>query len=257
MATSKNKSKKINKKTNLKKKKIRVKIIKWTSLILLVIGAILLLLLSDIFNIKEINVINNNRISSEEIIKLSGIQVNDNIFKFLKFKAKDSIKSNPYVENVKIHRKINGTVEIDVEERTPTYMIEKEENYFYINNQGYILEQNSEKLEAPTIEGFVTKELIPGNRLEIADLKKLNIVIQIMQAAKSKEIAEKISKINVESDYDYIITMEEEQKTVHFGNGTRINDKITKIIPVLEDNVDVAGEIFVKDINKVYFRGDV
>ena len=257
MATSKNKSKKINKKTNLKKKKIRVKIIKWTSLILLVIGAILLLLLSDIFNIKEINVINNNRISSEEIIKLSGIEVNDNIFKFLKFKAKDSIKSNPYIENVKIHRKINGTVEIDVEERTPTYMIEKEGNYFYINNQGYILEQNNEKLEVPTIEGFVTEELIPGNRLEIADLKKLNIVIQIMQAAKSKEIAEKISKINVESDYDYIITMEEEQKTVHFGNGTRINDKITKIIPVLEDNVDVAGEIFVKDINKVYFRGDV
>ena len=250
-------NKKKNKRVNYKKKKLRAKIIKWTSFIILVFGAILLLLLSDLFNIKEINVINNNRISSEEIIKLSGIQVNENIFKFLKFKAKDNIKTNPYVESVKIRRKFNRTIEIDTEERIPTYMIKQEENYFYLNNQGNSLEQNSEKIEAPLIEGLTTEELIPGNRLELVDLKKLNTVIQIMQTAKSKDIAEKITTINVESDFDYIIKMESEQKTIHFGSGATINDKIIKIIPVLEDNVGVSGEIFVQDINKVYFRGDV
>ena len=61
----------------------------------------------------------------------------------------------------------------------------------------------------------------------------------------------------MESDQDYVIKMEGEQKTIHFGNNTTINDKIIKIIPVLEDNTGVSGEIFVQDINKVYFRGDV
>ena len=250
-------NKKKNKRVNQKKKKLRAKIIKWTSLIILIFGAVLLLLLSDLFNIKEIKVLNNNRITSEEIIKLSNIQVNENMFRFLKIKAKNNIKSNPYVENVKIHRKLNKTIEIDIIERIPTYMIEKDESYYYINNQGYILEQNSETIDAPIIEGFTTEELIPGNRIELADLKKLNIIIQIMQTAKSKEIAEKITTINVESDLDYIISMEEEQKTIHFGSGTTINDKIIKIIPVLEDNIGVPGEIFVQNVNKVYFRGDV
>ena len=254
---AKAKTKKINKKISNKKKKKRAKIIKWTFLIILIIVIVLLILLSDLFNIREINVVNNNRISSEEIIKLSGIQVNENIFKFLKIKAKESIKTNPYVENVKIHRKINLKVEIDVEERVPTFMLEQEDEYFYINNQGYILEKNSEKIETPIIEGIVTENLTPGNRLDVADLKKLNTVIQIMQSANIRQIGDKITYINVESVNDYIIKMEDEQKTIHFGNGEKVNDKIIKIIPVLEDNEGVSGEIFVEDINKVYFRGDV
>ena len=250
-------NKKKNKRINVKKKKLRAKIIKWTSLFILSFGAILLLLLSDLFNIKEINVINNNRISSEEIIKLSGIKNNENMFKFLKFKAKDSIKTNPYIENVKIRRKLNKTIEINVEERIPTYMIVKEEKYLYINNQGYILEENEEKLEAPVIEGFETQNLEPGNRLELNDLKKLNSIIKIMQSAQTRQIADKITNINVESSFSIIIKMESEQKTIYFGDDTKIDDKIIKIIPVLEDNIGVSGEIFVQDINKIYFRGDV
>ena len=104
---------------------------------------------------------------------------------------------------------------------------------------------------------MVTENLEPGSRLDLADLKKLNTIIQIMQSAKIRQIGDKITSINVESVNDYIIAMEEEQKIIHFGNEEKINDKIIKIIPVMEDNQGIAGEIFVEDINKVYFRGDV
>ena len=251
------KIKKKNKRINIKKKKLRARIIKWTSIIILAIGAILFFLLSDLFNVKEIKVVNNNRISSEKIIALSGIQVNENMFKFLKIKAKENIKSEPYVEDVNIARRINGIIEINVEERKPSFMIKQEEKYAYINNQGYILEVSEESLEVPTIDGLSTKSIEPGKRLDIADLKKLNTIIQIMQSAKTKQIDIMITSINAESDLDYIIKMEGEQKTIHFGNATNIKDKIIKIIPVLEDNVGVAGEIYVNNINKVYFRGEV
>lgn len=251
------KIKKKNKKINIKKKKLRAKIIKWTSIIILVLGAMLLFLLSDLFNVKEIKVINNNRISSEKIVDLSGIQVNENMFKFLKFKAKESIQTEPYIENVKISRKINGIIEIKIEEREPTFMLKLEEGFLYINNQGYILEKNSEPLDIPTIEGCASEDLTPGNRLDTKDLKKLNIIIQIMQIAKIKGISELITGINAENEFDFIVKMNGEQKTIHLGNSLNLNDKITKIIPVIEDNIGVSGEIFVQDINKVYFRGDV
>lgn len=183
--------------------------------------------------------------------------MNTNMFKFLKIKVKEQIKTNPYIENVEVYRHLNGTIEINVTERIATYIIPREESYAYINNQGYILEINNERLEKPIIEGFATENIEPGNRLELVDLKKLNVIIQIMKAAEENNIADKITSINIESDADYLIKMDTETKTIHFGNSTRINDKIIKIIPVLEDNTGVSGQIFVKDIEKVYFRGDV
>lgn len=96
------------KKQNIsKKKKKRLKVLKWTSLFVLVLVAITLFLLSDIFNIKEIKVINNNKISAEEIKELSTLHVDENMFKFLKITVEEKIKQNPYIETVAIHRKLD------------------------------------------------------------------------------------------------------------------------------------------------------
>lgn len=96
------------KKQNIsKKKKKRLKILRWTSLLILGAVAITLLLLSDLFNIKEIKVINNNKITSQEIRDLSTLQVDENMFKFLKISAIEKIKQNPYIESANIHRKLN------------------------------------------------------------------------------------------------------------------------------------------------------
>ena len=238
--------KKKNKKISLKQKR-RKKIIKWTSIIILIITAIVLLLLSDLFNIKEIKVSGNNKISMEEIISASGIKTGENMFKFLKIKAKENIKTIPYIENVKIKRKLNGNIEIAVEERVATYMLAMEEGQFgYINNQGYILEITEETIEKPIITGYSTENLAAGSRLDIADLKKLNSIIKIMKAAEEKEVADIISNINIESSQNYIITMESEGKTIHFGDEKNINDKFVKLMAVLEDTKRTKWRNFFK-----------
>lgn len=129
--------------------------------------------------------------------------------------------------------------------------------YAYINNQGYILELNSEKLELPTITGYITENIEPGSRLEVIDLKKLNIIIQILNTAKEKGLAEKITNINIENDNDFLLTMESENKLIHFGDDKNINDKFVKLIAVLEDTVGEKGDIFLNNIDKVYFRKEV
>lgn len=98
---------KTKKQTVSKKKKRRLKIIKWTSLFVLMAGALTLFLLSDVFNIKEIKVINNNKITSQEIKELSGLQVNENMFKFLEMSVVEKIKQNPYIESANIRRKLD------------------------------------------------------------------------------------------------------------------------------------------------------
>ena len=147
--TNKNKIKKdekqrraLTKKERKRKKKIkRIKFfLKLILFVGLVSGTIIFALTSPIFNIKDIKVINNNQVQADTIISLSELKKEDNIFKFYGKNVVNKIKENAYIENVKIHRKLPNTIEIKVEERTPTFSVDYMGKYAYINTQGYILE---------------------------------------------------------------------------------------------------------------------
>lgn len=135
-------------------------------------------------------------------------------------------------------------------------MLVLENKYAFINNQGYILEITDVKLEVPSITGYVTEDLKPGKRLTEEDLKKLDTVIQIIKSAGEKGLDKKITNINIEDQKDFLITIESENKLIHFGTSSNINDKFINIEAILKDTVGQKGEIFVNDLNKVFFRED-
>ena len=234
-----------------KKKKIK-KVIKWLTLFLLIIGGIVFALVSPIFNINEIKVNNNNQIAIETIVSLSQLRVGQNIFRFNKNKVEEEIKTNPYVESVDVKRKLPNKIEIAIEERNKNYNVEFLNGYFYINNQGYILEISEQKLDLPVIQGISTEadQIVPGNRLNKEDLSKLETVIQIMNICKSYELDQKVSIIDITNKSDYIIYMEEEKKTIHLGDESNLSNKMLYVPTILEENQGKEGTIYVNgDIN--------
>ena len=62
-------------------------------------------MLSSFFNIKNIEVTGNTKLTSQEIISLSQIQLDENTFKIVKSKIEKNIKQNAYKEKVDIKRK--------------------------------------------------------------------------------------------------------------------------------------------------------
>lgn len=257
-AVSKKNSKKqtYNKKKKTKKSNCLGTIIVFTIILSVIIA---LILFSDLFNITKITVINNSKITTEEIIQNSNLVIGNNMFKTLKTTSKNGIKSNPYIEEVKISRRLDGEVVIDIKERTATYMLQRENDYAYINNQGYILEISNTKLELPIIKGYSTTEFVIGNRIDISDLEKLDIIIEIMEVAKSKGIKNIITAINISDGNNFILEIPTEGKTVQFGDETNINVKVLWIVDLITREKGIAGEIVlnVTDIKKVYFREKV
>ena len=256
---NKNKTKKTNSSKKKSSKKKNLKLRRTIAVIISVIilaGIVALILMSGLFSIKKITVINNLQISKERIIADSNIKTGDNLFRTLKSSIKSGVKSNPYIEDVKIKKKLNGEVILDVQERTPTYMLKGENNYWYINNQGYILENTNVTLSAPMITGYATKDIKEGNRLEKQDLKRLDVVIQIMESAKSNGLSDKIFSIDISDANNYILDIPSELKRVQFGDGTNINVKMLWILDLLEREKGVDGDIMlnVSNIKKVYFK---
>ena len=108
----------------LKKKKRIKRMLKFTALLIIIIAGIIFALVSPIFNIKEIDVSNNNQINTETIISLSQLNLGQNIFKFNKNKVNKNIKTNAYIESVEIKRKLPNKVQIQIEERKQEYNVE-------------------------------------------------------------------------------------------------------------------------------------
>lgn len=254
---------KIKTEAQLKKEKRRKKL----ALFLLIVIAICLFLLSPIFNLKNVNIVGNSKVSSEEILSLSGLVHNESIFKVNKASVSNKIYKNPYIENIEIRRKIPSTINIQVVERETRFMLEFANAYVYINSQGYMLEITQEKAEVPLISGFTTEleEINPGNRLCTEDLKRLQIVIEIMEVAKNNNIANLVTKVDISDTSDYIVEFASEGKIAHLGDcatsKSNLNTKILYVKELIEEyEKGVEGEIFVNmDLNtkKVYFKEKV
>lgn len=239
------------------------RIVKFTLLLGIIIGAIVFATCSPIFNITDIEVLNNNRVSSDTVISLSGISTNENIFRFIATKVSNSIKQNAYIEDVKIRRVLPNKVQIEVEERKTKFSIPVLGEFAYMSTQGYILEITQNELNLPIIYGFQTPEenIVVGNRIEDEDLTSLEMILKIMNAMNDSELSEKVTSIDISDKNDYSIYMQEERKTIHLGDASNLSNKMLYVMAILEKEKDVAGEIFANgDLNsdfRVYFREEV
>ena len=249
----KTKQKMSKKQRQILKKKKRIKLmLKFTALLIIIIAGIIFALVSPIFNIKEIDVSNNEQIKTETIVSLSQLNLGQNIFKFNKNKVNKNMKTNAYIESVEIKRKLPNKVQIQIEERKQEYNVEFLNGYAYINNQGYILQISEEKQALPTIQGISTpdEQIVEGNRLNSEDLEKLEVIIQIMNICKNYELDSKITNIYISTKDEYTLYLEEEKKTIYLGDKSNLSNKMLYVQVIIEENRGKEGAIFVNgDLN--------
>ena len=241
----------------------RGKIIKWIGIIILVLAATIFLFTTPLFNLTKIEVIGNDRVSDEEIISLSQLKLNENMFKSSSISIKENIKGNAYIEDVKIKRMLPNKIQIEVVERKVKFMIKLLNNYAYINSQGYILELTKETTEVPIIEGIETaeEEIVAGERLNVNDLRNLETALKIERTFEENEISKYITSINLKDSSDYIVYLKEKKKTVHLGDNSNLSTKVLYVKAIIDSEGKSRGDIFVNgDLNngfQPFFRKKV
>lgn len=258
---SKPKKKKVKKLSpkQIKRRKIIFKIVRWTGLFAIMCGIIIYVMLSPLFAIKNITVNTDGKLTQQEIISLSAISLNENTFKFTKKQITENIKENSYVDKVDIKRKLPDEIQITINERVPKLMILYGNAYVYIDNQGYMLEISKEYQNLPILKGIKTtdEEIEAGKRLCNEDLQKLTTVLKIMETAKSEELLDLITEINIEDSEDYKIIMDAEEKTVYLGDCSALDERMLWVKAILQEEEGVAGEIFVNmnlNVDAPFFR---
>ena len=242
-----------------KKKKINKKILGFCSIIILVAIIVVLALTAPIFNITKIEINGNEKVSKDTIIALSGIKMGENIFRFNNDMIQN-VKQNTYIEKVEIQRKMPGTVVISVKERKIKYQINLINSYVYLDKNGYLLENSSERKNVPVIVGFSIKEdeMLNEKRLKDNDLEKLANAAKIIEAVKAINIDNLITEVNVEDKNNTILYLESKSKKINVGDTTNLTNKMLYVQKILENEEGKSGSVFVNgDISagfKPYFR---
>ena len=238
---------KINKQKEMEyKKRKKRKVILIVILIILILAVIMTyLLLSPSFRIQEISVKGNNQLSKERVTQLADVKIGDNIFSTLGIVTKVKLKQNGYIEDAKINKIFPNKIEIEIIERQKQFQIKTETGYINIDEQGYILEFSTEKLELPTIIGMEVTENQANqmNRLNEKDLVKMENVLQIENECKKIEIADKITQIQVNGEY--IITLENEGISINFGDATDLKERMYYVKAILKQEAGNAGTIYI------------
>ena len=243
-----------------KRFRILKSILKILLLFAIIVGILLFLFISPVFNIKNINVQGNNKINTEEIESLSKINMNENIFRFSSRQIEENVKENAYIDTVEVKRKIPNTVEIIVTEREAKYQLEYGNAFVYIDGNGNILEISNENANLPIIRGYSTAQenIQVGNKLVDEDCNKLLTIEKFLRAAKTNEIYDIMTYIDISNAKDYKFELPSKGKVAYLGDDTNINDKILTLKEILTREEGKNGQIFINDSNKMpYFRENV
>ncbi len=239
-----------------KRRKIKVRPGCLISVFILAVSAVVLFL-TPIFDIDDIEITGNERISKAEIMIASGIRENKNIFAINKAQAKKKIMALGYIEEVKIERKLPHRVTIEVKEGTVAAYLDFGDLYAGINKDGQTLcnmSKASPVKNAPVVLGIGVKKADVGKSIVLNDGRRdeYEVLVKLMETFDSLALTENITEIDITSKENIMFRYKGNLK-VELGGLNDYDLKFSYIMSMLSElGAEPTGVINMQSENYVY-----
>lgn len=229
-------------------------------LALLSVGVVLCL--TVFFKVEAIDITGSGMYSTEEIIAYCSVDVGDNLFLIDKEKCKQNLEEKlPYIYDVEIKRELPSTLQLNITEAMPAYIIKNEdESYTILDDQFKVLENNASEAISDAVEiqnAAITSNgagLLIGfeNEDTAACLNELSAIIKKLNIAEATAISSD-GKNNNYIVYDGRITLK-------LGNLDNLENKVYRGIAgcekLQESNPSAKGTMDLSGGKQFYFTAD-
>ena len=221
-----------------RKKKRNRKRILWLFIFLTGIF-VLFSLKTDYFYANKVIVEGNKYVEANKIVELSGITANTNILYMNVRNIKDSILTNSYLSNVKLKRKLPNTIVIDIDERTPRYVINNNESIYILDRELFILEIRADNpLGLPELAGLDTTGLDLGDKA--TDSVRIKYFVENYTRLMDS-LSEPISINRIDFTDTLNIQLEINKLIIKLGDEENLEDKLNKVINILIEEADYVN----------------
>lgn len=228
------------------------------------IGIAVLVLLAIVFaptiffQVSNVQVTGDTRYTSEELIASTGVKQGDNMF-FLDTKqiAADLKEKYPYLDNVKLHRKLPSTLQIEVSDRAAALSVKRSGKYLILDMSGKVLEEaKSAEKGTAKVTGVPMKGLNVGDTIDKEQYGKAASVMKLLELADQYGMKKHIKTIDVEKAYDVRVTYDK-RYTILLGTleESNLEHKIQFLKAILkEPSLPESGVIDLTDDKEARYR---
>ena len=215
-----------------KYRKLKIGVL-YTVMILAILTAGIAIGATVLFKIDTIQVVGESRYDPQEIISLSGVEKGENLITIDTAEGEAAIMSRmPYLETVRIKRKIPSTVNIEVTEAQAAGCIAYQNQYVIISGSGKVLELAQAPLEGvPVIKGAAIKEAELSEEIVLEDETVLTLISDIETARAAAGLAS-VTELDLTNPVSPTITYDG-RIIIKLGMPTDLEYKLQTAVAVL------------------------
>ncbi len=153
------------------------------------------------FRMDHIAVSGNERYSEREVLEASGLATGGNLYFLDKFDVKERIFAQlPYVEEIKINRKLPDTLLIEVRECKAVAGVGTEGDAWLISEQGKLLEQVAALPEGcPLLSGIMPVEPVPSRPMDLGEgtAYRVGVALTLLRESGARSMRENIGAVGM------------------------------------------------------------
>lgn len=203
---------------------------------------------SSLFKVKDINISGIEKVKREEVLRKVKLGPADKFYNISKKGRINSIKSIPYVKDVKLTFNLGGKVNINIVERKPYYQIQKKD-YNLIDSDFRIIDTTKDK----------NSNLMDIYGLDIENLKVGDYILRDKDSQEKVMLLEKLrdSKFNLEGNIKSVSLLDSistfvtvDGIKVEFGSYNNIDYKLNMLKLILEDIKNTGKNVSLIEMEK-------
>jgi len=173
---------------------------------------------SSLLELRRVEVAGNSEVSKEEVVAETRLRRGVHLLSVDTDAVAGRVRSNPWIDDVRVERILPSTIRISVNERTPVALITAITGTFLIDGNGVVLEQSQRDLLL--IEDVTPEVVEPGTTL---DLPQLQHVFEILPKL-DPSLSARLKSVSARS-VDRITFVLDTDTRILFGAAEEIEEK--------------------------------
>lgn len=230
------------------------KVITVFSLVVLILA--LFFVAYQLFQVREITVEGCHSKTGNDVISLSGIEIDESVFLIDTKAVMESIDNDPYIKPVEVKIEYPDRVHITIHERTQAAYIEKEGLLLTIDEECWLLrvDQNVSHDKAPLVVGLQMDKFEVAKQLGCEDPFQLVVLESVLREIKKHDI--NITEVNVGTLADIVLRTADGFE-IEIGDDTDLKvkfDLARSALNVVKEQGKEGGILDVSQVTKAYYR---
>ena len=251
----------MDRKQRIEKKKKRRRVIFNILLFLLaVMSSAYIIIYTEVFNVKEIQVYGNKQMTETEIIELSGLNIGDNLLRIEKRISENRVATGVMIKEAEIKRKLPDIIQIHVIERQEAVFMMDPTQAIILDYEGIPLkysEADANNLPMIRLDRELTFRLGEMVSIDNSDIKVLTL-IELLYYIKINGF-DYVGHIDIRNNQVFVTTSYGTLIKLDYRSNMKYQILFTKEIinDRMKNNQDILGLIdFTRGENPVYIDFD-